>query len=212
MSSVNDQIVREFFELQGFLVRQIRKHVSPMPDEVEESDFWIWHPGHEAGVSGGKTSPTKPEIRSIASAFVFVKPWHTETFTTGVIENDQDLTKRLSSTLEANDSETQSWLQHQPQNILVVSNLPKSKAAREKSMALIKEKGFDVVLTFDRILSRLLEHVERNRNYQRSDLLQTLRLLKNYELVRPLQLELFESSKPRKKRNKRPATKQPGKK
>ena len=44
MSSVNDQIIREFFELQGFLVRQIRKHVS-MPDEVEESDFWIWHPG-----------------------------------------------------------------------------------------------------------------------------------------------------------------------
>ena len=212
MSSVNDQIIREFFELQGFLVRQIRKHVSPMPDEVEESDFWIWHPGLAAGVSGRETSPTEAEIRTIASAFVFVKPWHTETFTTGVIENDQDLTKRLSSTLEANDSETQSWLQHQPRNILVVSNLPKSKAAREKSMALIKKKGFDVVLTFDRILSRLLEHVERNRNYQRSDLLQTLRLLKNYGLVRPLQLELFESSKPRKKRNERSATKKPKKK
>ena len=79
-------------------------------------------------------------------------------------------------------------------------------------MALIKKKGFDVVLTFDRILSRLLEHVERNRNYQRSDLLQTLRLLKNYGLVRPLQLELFESSKPRKKRNERSATKKPKKK
>lgn len=207
MSSVNDQIVREFFELQGFLVRQIRKHVSPMPDEVEESDFWIWHPGRATGISGGKTSSSEPEIRSVASAFVFVKPWHTETFTTGVIENDQDLTKRLSSTLEATDSETQSWLQHHPQNILVVSNLPKSKAAREKSMALIKEKGFDVVLTFDRILSRLLEQGERNRNYQRSDLLQTLRLLKNYGLVRPMQLELFESSKPRKKRNERPASK-----
>lgn len=207
MSSVNDQIVREFFELQGFLVRQIRKHVSPMPDEVEESDFWIWHPGRATGISGGKTSSSEPEIRSVASAFVFVKPWHTETFTTGVIENDQDLTKRLSSTLEATDSETQSWLQHQPQNILVVSNLPRSKVAREKSMALIKEKGFDVVLTFDRILSRLLEQVERNRNYQRSDLLQTLRLLKNYGLVRPMQLELFESSKPRKKRNERPASK-----
>lgn len=199
MASVNDQIIREYFELQGFLVRQIRKHVSPMPEEVEESDFWIWHPGHAASASGDKKKSPDFETESTTSAFVFVKPWHTETFTTGVIENDEDLTKRLSSTLEATDTETKSWLQHNPQKILIVSKLPKSSAARDKSVALIKEKGFDVVLTFDQILSKLLDQVERNRNYQRSDLLQTLRLLKNYGLVRPLQLELFERIKPRKK-------------
>ena len=201
MSSVNDQIVREFFELQGYLVRQIRKHVSPMPDEVEESDFWIWHPEHTAGRSGSKNNPVTQSIQSMTSAFVFVKPWHTETFSTGVIENDQELTKRLSSTLEASDPETKSWLQQKPHKILIVSNLPKSKSAREKSITLIREKGFDVVLTFDQILSDLLEKVERNRNYLRSDLLQTLRLLKNYGLVRPLQMELFERIKPRKKRH-----------
>lgn len=200
MSSVNDQIVREFFEIQGFLVRQIRKHVSPMPDEVEESDFWIWHPGHASDGQRTTKSGLSQPLDAITSAFVFVKPWHTETFTTGVIENDEDLTKRLSSTLEANDAETKSWLQHDPHKILIVSNLPKANAAREKSMALIKEKGFDVVLTFNQILSKLLDQVERNRNYQRSDLLQTLRLLKNYGLVRPLQLELFERTKPHKKR------------
>lgn len=207
MSSVNDQIVREFFELQGYLVRQIRKHVSPMPDEVEESDFWIWHPEQGKELDASKKNPIAQSIHSVTHAFVFVKPWHTETFSTGVIENDQDLTKRLSSTLEASDAETKSWLQQEPQKILIVSNLSKSKSAREKSITLIREKGFDVVLTFDQILSDLLDKVERNRNYLRSDLLQTLRLLKNYGLVRPLQMELFERIKPRKKRHANTATK-----
>ena len=34
---------------------------------------------------------------------------------------------------------------------------------------------------------------EANRNYQKSDLLQVIRILKNYELIREPQLELFKA-------------------
>ena len=45
----------------------------------------------------------------------------------------------------------------------------------------------------------LIEHIEVNRNYQKSDLLQVIRILKNYDLFAPPQLELFDLPKPKRK-------------
>jgi hypothetical protein len=47
------------------------------------------------------------------------------------------------------------------------------------------------------MLADLVAHTEPNRNYQKSDLLQTIRILKNYDFFKEPQLELF---KPRRKR------------
>ncbi len=47
------------------------------------------------------------------------------------------------------------------------------------------------MLPFRALLADLIEHVEPNRNYQKSDLLQTLRLLKRYDFLRDGQLDLF---------------------
>ena len=44
---------------------------------------------------------------------------------------------------------------------------------------------------FRTMLRDLIEHTEVNRNYQKSDLLQVLRILKNYQFFREPQLELF---------------------
>jgi len=43
-----------------------------------------------------------------------------------------------------------------------------------------------------------VEHTETNRNYQKSDLLQMIRILKNYDFFKEPQLELFKTK--RKKR------------
>jgi hypothetical protein len=48
------------------------------------------------------------------------------------------------------------------------------------------------------MLSDLIGHIEVNRNYQKSDLLQMIRILKNYDFFKEPQLELFKSR--RKKR------------
>jgi hypothetical protein len=45
------------------------------------------------------------------------------------------------------------------------------------------------VISFRSILQELIASVATNRNYQKSDLLQTLRLLKNYELLKEPQME-----------------------
>ena len=48
-------------------------------------------------------------------------------------------------------------------------------------------------------MAAVSDQIEVNRNYQKSDLLQVIRILKNYEFFTEPQLELF---KPKRKRNK----------
>ena len=44
MSAVSEAIVREFFELHGFLVRQQRKFLAQTKDEDEQIDFFVLNP------------------------------------------------------------------------------------------------------------------------------------------------------------------------
>ena len=45
----------------------------------------------------------------------------------------------------------------------------------------------------------MIEQIEVNRNYQKSDLLQVIRILKNYDCLKEPQLELFKAKAKRKK-------------
>ena len=47
------------------------------------------------------------------------------------------------------------------------------------------------------MLRDLIAHIEVNRNYQKSDLLQMIRILKNYDFFKEPQLELFKSRRKR---------------
>jgi len=69
--------------------------------------------------------------------------------------------------------------------------LPTENPYREQSIQLLREKGVDGIISFRSMLLDILAKVEINRNYQKSEILQTLRILKNYELLGNPQLELF---------------------
>ena len=73
--------------------------------------------------------------------------------------------------------------------ILVVPGLPRDTKTRQRSIELLRSKGVDGVISFRSILQELIANVATNRNYQKSDLLQVLRLLKNYGLLREPQME-----------------------
>ena len=49
----------------------------------------------------------------------------------------------------------------------------------------------DAILSFRSLLSDLIGKVETNKSYRKSDTLQVLRLLKNYDLLKDPQLDLF---------------------
>ena len=191
MSAVSETMVREYFELHGFFIRQQRKYVSPPRREDDEVDFAVLNPRPE---------PRRPlpfelgssDLAGVTRALVVVKGWHTDTFSPGLLANAPEMfrflepanLRRAARSFGTDDSVTK---------ILVVPALPHGAEAREQSVALLRAKGLDCVIPFGTILSDLIEHTEVNRNYQKSDLLQVLRILKNYEFFRGPQLELFKS-------------------
>src|SRR5262249_45807480 len=75
--------------------------------------------------------------------------------------------------------------------ILVLPALPQEAQARDESIAILRSKGLDAAISFRTMLIDLVTHVEPNRNYQKSDLLQLIRILKNYDFIKEPQLDLF---------------------
>jgi hypothetical protein len=197
MSAVSETIVREYFELHEFLVRQHRKYIAQTRRE-DDIDFFVLNPHPQKRGTEMPFVLASPDLAFIERAIVVVKGWHTETFSTAVLANSPEIfrfvePKVFQSAARAFGQEAA------PTKILVVPALPHSADAREQSIALLRSKGVDAVIPFRTMLTDLVEQTEINRNYQKSDLLQIIRILKNYDFVKEPQLELFKSKRKRSK-------------
>jgi hypothetical protein len=198
MASVSETLVREFFELHGFLVRQPRKHTLRSPREPEEADLLVVNP-RPLNVEEPLPLLLETEhLPRVARALVMVKGWHTDTFTP----------TRLAQMPEIFRFATASVVQQAARElgegpplarILVVPALPQSADLRRQSLNIMRENGVDSVICFPTVLEDLSVRVEVNRDYFRSDVLQLLRILKNYGFLRDPQLELFKA--PRRRRS-----------
>lgn len=51
MPAVSEAIVREYFELNGFLVRQLRKYVAPAVRDDDDIDFLVLNPNPHPGAA-----------------------------------------------------------------------------------------------------------------------------------------------------------------
>ena len=205
MAAVSETIVREYFELHGFLVRQQRKFLSPTRNEDEEADFLVLNPAAPPAASALPFVLTSAELQQVSRAVVVVKAWHTETFSPGVLANAPEIFrfleppvfKQATKALGAGPA---------PVKMLVVPALPQTSEMREQSIQILRGKGVDCVIPFHTMLADLITHIEVNRNYQKSDLLQIIRILKNYDFCKEPQMELF---KPRRSRTANPPLPRP---
>src|SRR5215471_7362131 len=140
MSAVSETIVREFFELHEFLVRQHRKHVGQARAEEEDDiDFFVLnpHPRHSEGeVPFVLTSGYLPWIER---AIVVVKGWHTETFSQARLTHSPEIFRFVEAKVFK-----QAMRAFGPDGrvvkILVVPALPQDREAREQSVALLRSK------------------------------------------------------------------------
>jgi hypothetical protein len=196
MSAVSEAIVREYFELHGFFVRQQRKYVSAPRREDDEIDFLVWNPSARGRGEARPFVLDSSDLSSIARAMVVVKGWHTETFSPGVLAHAPGVFRCLSSAV-LQQAARSFGKENELVKILVAPALPSAANAREQSITLLRSKGIDAVIPFRSMLLDLIRKIEVNRNYQKSDLLQVLRILKNYELFREPQLELFRPKRAR---------------
>lgn len=198
MSAVSETIVREYFELHEFLVRQHRKYVGQTrPEEDDDIDFFVLNPQPQASTGALPFVLGSLDLVYIERAIVVVKGWHTETFSSAVLAHAPEIFRFVEPKVFQQAARTFGKA-GAPLKILVVPALPQAAEARDGSIALLRSKGIDAVIPFRTMLADLVSDTRVNRNYQKSDLLQIIRILKNYELMRDPQLELFKTKPNRK--------------
>jgi hypothetical protein len=198
MAAMSETIVREYFELNGFLVRQFRKYVAPAFRDDDDIDFLVLNPTPQPRTADFPFLLSSSDVRSIERAVVVLKAWHTDVFTPALLNNTPDFFRFLEKKTfhqAANSFGKGSALL----KILAVPSLPQQGEAREQSVSILRSKGLDAAISFPTMLGELVNQVEPNRNYQKSDVLQMIRILKNYGFLKEPQLDLWRTKRSRKR-------------
>ncbi len=201
MSAVSEWIVREYFEAFGFLVREPCKYQvaarKKRPDE--EVDLLVFNPhAGEHKVPATIVWQSK-DLKHIERAVVSIRGWHTDRFTPGVLESSPEIFRFAEKDVMEKAME---MLGSGPvAKVLCLPNFPSSKTLKKQSLEMLKEKGIDGVLLYKNMLLELASYVETKNSYEQSDLLQMLRILKNYDLLRDAQMELFGKKRKRTKKS-----------
>jgi len=197
MSAIDEEIVREYFEQNGFFVRQVRKYqvTARKKTDDEEIDLLIVNPGWKKGAGKPDFFLFGTELPKVHRAVVSVKAWHTERFSPNTLRSNPDIFRFVQEEVikeveryfpSENEDEAKDLLK-----ILVLPGLPTADPFKSESVRLLQEKGVDAILSFRSLLIDLVDKVEVNKSYRKSDTLQVLRLLKNYDLLKDPQLDLF---------------------
>lgn len=200
MSVVDETIVREYFEAHGFLVRQHRKYAISGREKRtdEEVDLLVYNPR----APGESTRPfflKTADLPFISCALVEIKGWHSERFGPSIL-NKPDFLRFVEKAAER-EARTVFGSGVSLKKILVIPELAADPGLRAKCVEILKGHGIDGVFFFREVIGEMISRIEKNKNYQKSEMLQLLRILKAYDLLKDPQMELFA------KRARRPAGK-----
>ncbi len=198
MSAIDEGIVREYFEQNGFLVRQARKYQVQSRKKTgdEEIDLVVFNPTWERGRRKPDFFLFSTELGYVHKAVVAVKGWHSGVFTPNMLRSSPEIFGFLEENVLKNV--TRIFPAESPDDpagvltkILVLPSLPVAEPFRTQSIELLKARGVDAIISFRSMLIDLLDKVEINQNYTKSDTLQVMRILKNYDLLKETQLDLL---------------------
>jgi hypothetical protein len=197
MSAIDEGIVREYFEQNGFFVRQARKYQVQARRKVgeEEIDLFVYNPAWQRGSRRPDFFLFSSELPYVQRAIVAVKGWHTGVFTPATLKSSPEIFRFLEENVlrhasrlfppEAGNEDSAAL-----SKILVLPSLPTAEPFRSQSVELLKSRGVDAIISFRAMLLDLLDKIEINQNYSKSDTLQVMRILKNYDLLKDAQLDL----------------------
>ena len=198
MSAIDEGIVREYFEQNGFLVRQARKYQVSARRKTgdEEIDLVEFNPAWQRGARKPDFFLFSSELAFVHKAVISVKGWHTGVFSPTLLKSSPEIFSFLQQSVlkeaarlfpaDTPDDPGGSLLK-----ILVLPSLPTAEPFRTQSVELLKARGVDAIISFRAMLLDILEKIETNQNYTKSDTLQVMRILKNYDLLKDTQLDLL---------------------
>ena len=199
MSAIDEGIVREYFEQNGFLVRQVRKYQVQARRKTgdEEADLVVYNPAYTRSSRKPEFFLFANELAFVHRAIVVVKGWHTGRFTPNMLKSSPEIFRFLEENVLKEVTRFFPAAADEPGNapdvtkILVLPSLPTAEPFRSQSVAMLKEHGIDGIISFRSMLLDIIERVEINKSYGKSDTLQVIRILKNYDLLKDAQLDLL---------------------
>ena len=198
MSAIDEGIVREYFEQAGFFVRQARKYVLTARKGAGEEviDLLVFNPAWQRGSRKPDFFLFPTELPFVQRAVVSIKGWHAAgRFTPSTLRNQPDIFRFLQQDVLKEAARFFPESADEPKEnltkILVLPGLPTAEPYRSQAVAMLKEAGVDAVISFRAMLLDLIERVDLNRNYGKSDTLQLIRILKNYDLLVDAQMDLL---------------------
>lgn len=208
MSAIDEGIVREYFEHNGFLVRQMRKYVvqSRKKSTEEEMDLLVLNPSYVKSDRKPEFFIFTSELPYVHRAMLVVKGWHTGKFNPATLRSSPEIFRFLEDSVKKEAKRLLSGYEEEPGigddllKIIVAPGLPTQEPYRSQSVEMLKEKGVDGIISFRTMLQELISRIEVNRNYRKSDTLQIIRILKNYDLIKDPQMDLFPSAPETRKR------------
>ena len=206
MSSVNETIVREYFESLGFLVLEPCKYIVPGRHKriEEEIDLIVVNPQVTEQKIPEDMVWTSSDLKGIARAVVGIYGGHTERLSAARFEQTPEILHFAGEKAAAIAAKRVG--SRDLARILCLPELPASGELKGRAVKVLREKGVNGTLSFRTILRELVARVDTTKNYEKSDLLQILRIIKNYDLLKDPQMEFFAKSRgQRKPQEKKPA-------
>lgn len=200
MASISEWIVKEYFEMLGYMTSQPCKYyvIGRSKRLDEEIDFIISDPLISEQKIPENILWSTEDLKGIAYAVVGVYGWHTDRIYPAMI-------RQLTEICRFASQESIRQVSHRTgttdiAKILCLTQLPASVKLRDETLSILKQKGIDGVLPFRTMLMELINRTDIRRNYEKSDILQVIRILKNYDLLKDTQMDFFAGKRRRRPR------------
>ena len=199
MSSFDEDIVREYFELNGFFVRQLNKYqVHPRKRSTGAVvSMLALNPNVTEDSRQINFQLFSVDMTAVKQALVIVHSWQSTRVTPAVLKSNsrlsdflkKEILKRSIESFTADDEAVSTIESFK--KLVVIPGFPTTDPHRSECTKLFKEQGIDGVIAFSTILEHCLRTVEVNHSYHKSKLLQMVRVLKIYDMVQSPQMRLF---------------------
>ncbi len=200
MAGFEEEVVRAYFETNGFLVR-----LAGRPPEAGKKragtvpTLAIFNPEVTENATDFSFRLYTTDVGKIRTALVSILGWESRGFSANFLRSDAGLLKFIKAEVTAKRLESGfSPPVSLPEarmgdclRLLVLPALPHAEGKIREALDVIREAGVQGIYTFSVMLENLLRRTEPNSDHAKSVPLQALRILKAYGLAKEPQLEMF---------------------
>lgn len=201
MTRIEESIVRNYFESNGFLVRRLHRERSSSRARKQEPDYRDFAVTNMAPPMDNREPGFQlfsNDLPLIRKAVVFVRTpvgrLNSINSLSGSNEMarfiEKELTRSPDETFAISDELVTRAGPHTFFRILVIPGLPSKDPHRLEAMRRLQTIEIDAVISIRSMLQDLSVRMERQSPNNDSDLMETLRLLKTFDMLKSPQMEI----------------------